>query len=119
MDLQENGISRPYKCINPEIIWSSKEQHTFTEGSVCFPGIEAKVTRPSSVKLRYLDYDGNEQELEASGFFASVIQHEVDYLNGKVYLDYLSKLKRDTLLKKMQKYMASDHHHVHSVYCKH
>lgn len=119
IDLQENGINKPYKFINPEITWFSKEQHTFTEGSVCFPGIEAKVTRPSSIKLRYVDYNGKTQELEANGFLATVIQHEVDYLNGKTYLDYLSKLKRDTLLKKMQKYMASGHHHVHSAHCQH
>ena len=61
------------------------------------------ITHPKSIKLNYLDYEGNSKELEASGFFSTVIQHEIDYLNGKVFLDYLSKLKRDTLLKKMEK----------------
>ncbi len=105
VDLQEEGILKPYIFINPEITWSSEESQVFTEASVCFPGIKAEITRSQSIKLNYLDYEGNSKELQASGFFSTVIQHEIDYLNGKVFLDYLSKLKRDTLLKKMQKHI--------------
>jgi peptide deformylase len=103
VDLKEENILKPYTFINPEITWSSEETQIFTEASVCFLGIKAEITRPKSIKLTYLDYEGNSKELEASGFFSTVIQHEIDYLNGKVFLDYLSKLKRDTLLKKMEK----------------
>ncbi len=106
VDLQEEGILKPYIFINPEITWLSNEHQTFTEASVCFPGIEAKITRPQSITLNYLDYEGKSKELQASGYFSTVIQHEIDYLNGKVFLDYLSKLKRDTLLKKMQKHIG-------------
>ena len=93
IDMQEDGISKPYAFINPEIIWLSDEMHTHQEASICFPGIAAKITRHNAVKIVYLDRDGNSQELEADGFFATVIQHEVDYLNGKIFLDYLSKMK--------------------------
>ena len=103
VDMQENGIRKPYAFINPEIIWLSDEMQTHKEASICFPGIAAAITRPKALKLVYLDRDGYKQELEAEGFFATVIQHEVDYLNGKIFLDYLSKMKRDMLLKKMSK----------------
>jgi peptide deformylase len=105
VDLQEDGVYKPYIFINPEITYYSEELQTFTERSLSFPGIKAEITRPKSIKLKYLDKSGENQELEASGFFATVIQHELDYLNGKVFLDYLSKFKRDTLLKKMEKYI--------------
>lgn len=105
VDLQEEGNSKPYIFINPQITYHSEEKQVFTEASVCFPGIKAEITRPKTIKLKYIDYEGKSQELQASGLFSTVIQHEIDYLNGKVFLDYLSKLKRDSLLKKMQKYM--------------
>ena len=107
VDLQEDGILKPYIFINPEITYYAEELQTFTERSLSFPGIKADITRPKSIKLKYLDKSGKNQELKASGFFATVIQHEIDYLNGKVFLDYLSKCKRDTLLKKMQKHRKS------------
>ena len=103
VDMQENGIRKPYSLINPEITWLSSEMQPHEEASICFPGIAAKITRPKAIRVCYLDIDSNRQELEADGFFATVIQHEVDYLNGKIFLDYLSKMKRDMLLKKMQK----------------
>lgn len=97
---------------DPEIVEKSDTVQTFNEASMCYPGISADITRPDRVKVRYMDYQGEWQELEAGGFLATVIQHEMDYLDGKVYLDYLSRLKRDTLLRKMQKFMkqyASGH----------
>jgi peptide deformylase len=103
VDLQENNCKNPYVLINPEIIWSSEEMQIFNEASICFLGISADIKRPKAIKLSYLDYNGKEARLEAEGFFATVIQHEVDYLNGTVFLDYLSKMKRDMLLKKMIK----------------
>lgn len=107
IDLQENGEKQPVTCINPEIIWRSDETASREEASLCFPGISAEVSRPSAVKVRFQDLNGNVQEIDADGWFATVLQHEIDYLDGKVYLDYLSKLKRDRLIKKMQKQIKS------------
>lgn len=109
----------PYVFINPRILWRSEELQTFEEASICFPGVSAEITRPHAIKIEYLDYNGKDQELEAEGFLATVIQHEVDYLEGIVYLDYLSKLKRETLLKKMQKYQKYHVPHVHTEDCAH
>lgn len=104
VDLQEDGNSIQHTFINPEIIWHSKELQSFKEGSICFPGISAEITRSKSIKVSYIDYHGDQQTLQAEGWFATVIQHELDYLNGKVFLDYLSKMKRDILIQKMKKY---------------
>lgn len=117
VDIQKNGEPAPYRFINPEITWSSEETQTFEEASLSYPGISAEVTRPKAIKLAYLDYNGDSQTLEAEGFLATVIQHEVDYLNGTVFLDYLSKMKRDMLLKKMQKHMKQHPPHVHTGNC--
>jgi len=119
IDLQEDGVRNPRIFINPEIIWYSEETQVFEERSLCFPGIAAEVTRPKAIRLSYLDYDGKSCELEAEGFLATVIQHEVDYLDGKIFLDYLSKLKRDTLLKRMEKHMKMHPPHVHGAGCRH
>ncbi|MDB2414455.1 peptide deformylase [Rickettsiales bacterium] len=119
VDMYEDGKPNPYVFINPEITYRSKETQTFEEASICYRGISAKITRPSSIKVKYLDKEGKNQELEANGFFASVIQHEIDYLDGKVYLDYLSKMKRDMLLKKMDKYIKMHPPHIHSASCNH
>ena len=119
VDIRENGIPKPHIFINPKITWRSEEMQTFKEASLSFPGISAEITRPKAIKLNYLDYEGKENELEASDFFATVIQHEVDYLSGKVFLDYLSKFKRDTLLSKMLKYIKLHPPHVHSDKCNH
>lgn len=119
VDMQPEGKKMPFTFINPEITWRSDEMQTFTEGSLCFPGITANITRPKAIKVRFLDYLGNSQEIEADGFFATVIQHECDYLDGKVFLDYLSKMKRDLLTAKMLKFMRLHPPHVHSASCKH
>lgn len=119
VDLNEGGVSRPYVFINPEIYWKSQETQTFEEASLSFPGISANITRPYAIKIKYLDYDGTSKDLEAEGFFASVIQHEVDYLNGITFLDHLSKMKRDMLIKKMEKFIKQHPPHVHSEHCHH
>lgn len=103
IDLQEGGLKTPLAMINPEIISSSDEMQVREEASLSFPGIHAKVNRPQSVEVRYLDEQGAPQSLGADGWLATVIQHERDYLDGVVYLDYLSKMKRTMLIKKMLK----------------
>lgn len=119
VDLRDSSDPKTHVFINPEIIWRSEETQVFEESSLSFPGIAAQIVRPKAIKLTYLDYEGKKQDLEAEGFLATVIQHEVDYLDGKVFLDYLSKLKRDTLLKKMHKYIKMHPPHVHSDSCTH
>lgn len=119
VDLNEGGVSKRQTFINPEITWRSDEMQTQEEASICFPFISANIERPKAIKVSYLDETGAAQELEAEGFLASVIQHEIDYLDGKTYLDYLSKLKRDSLLKKMQKQLKANPPHVHGPGCSH
>lgn len=108
VDMYEDNKPNPYTLINPKIIKSSKEKQVFEEASICFPGISAKISRSEKITVEYLDYYGKPQTLEAEGFFATVIQHEIDYLDGKIYLDYLSKVKRDILLKKMNNYIKDN-----------
>lgn len=115
--MQQDDITHRIAMVNPDIVSVSDGTHTFEEASLSFPGISAEITRPKSITVQFLDYDGVEQTLEAEGFLSTVIQHEIDYLDGTVYLDYLSKLKRDRLLKKMEKYQKLHPPHVHTPDC--
>ncbi len=108
-----------YAMVNPEITYKSTEMQTIEEASLCYPGISANITRPQKITVKFLDYQGKEQIIDAEGFLATVIQHEMDYLDGRVYLDYLSKMKRDILLKKMLKYLKNNPPHIHTASCKH
>lgn len=119
IDLRENDQHNPYIMINPEIIDISTEVVEFEEASLSFPGISAVIKRPKKVKVKYLDIDDNEKTLEADGFLARVILHEIDYLHGKTFLDYLSKLKHDMLVKKMLKFIKHNPPHVHGAHCQH
>jgi len=103
IDLQEGGARRPLAMINPEITQSADELQTFEEASLSFPGISAEISRPRKIKVIYLDLKGDRQTLEAEDYLATVIQHEMDYLDGVIFLDYLTPLKRNRLLKKMKK----------------
>ncbi|MGV1833483.1 peptide deformylase [Rhizobium rhizogenes] len=97
---REDGI-RTY--INPEITWFSEETMRHMEGSVSMPGITDEVVRPRAIRFRYQDIDGEAHEAEAEDFLAICIQHEVDQLDGLFWLQRLSKLKRDRLVKKWEK----------------
>lgn len=108
VNLHEDGVSNPRTFINPEITWRSEEIQENEEASICFLGISAKIKRPNSIELSYLDYDGKPQKLKADGFLATVIQHEVDYLDGITFPDHLSKLKKTMLLQKMQKFIKQN-----------
>jgi peptide deformylase len=105
--------------INPEIIDASNDKVEYEEASLSFPGISAKVVRPSKIKVKYLDMEDKEQILDADGFLARVIMHEVDYLQGIVFLDHLSKLKKDMLTTKMLKHIKNHPPHVHGAHCNH
>jgi peptide deformylase len=97
--------------INPEIIEKSKETQIFTEASLSLPGIDAQITRPATITVQYQDIQQNTHTLTVTGFVATVIQHEIDYLNGIVYLDYLPKSKAVLLREKMQKYLKKVDRH--------
>jgi peptide deformylase len=89
--------------INPEIIWQSETEREWEEGCLSVPGVYETVRRPERVKVRALGVDGKEFELEAVGLLAVCIQHEIDHLFGKVFVDYLSRLKQTRIRAKMQK----------------
>jgi len=99
----EASASRPRVFINPQIVSSSEELSSYEEGCLSIPEYYGEVERPARVRLRYLDLDGKTQEEEAEGLFATCIQHEIDHLNGVLFVDYLSKLKRDRVMKKFSK----------------
>ena len=95
--------SRPQVFINPEILWRSDEPNTYEEGCLSIPEYYADVERPASVRVRALDRDGKEREVLADGLLATVLQHEIDHLDGMLFIDHISKLKRDRVIKKFQK----------------
>src|ERR1700687_2846199 len=108
MDLakrDEDGESkpRPRVFINPEILSSSEEMSVYEEGCLSIPEYYEEVERPAKVRVRFTDLDGKVHEEDADGLFATCIQHEIDHLNGVLFVDYLSKLKRDRVLKKFAK----------------
>jgi len=93
----------PRYFANPEIIWTSDETNNYQEGCLSVPGFYDDVERPKRCRVRFLDYHGQVQELDCDGLLATCIQHEMDHLNGIVFLDHLSRLKRDRIVKKLQK----------------
>lgn len=93
----------PIAMINPEITWFSEETVAHEEGCLSIPEYLDQVIRPDRVKVRFLDLAGKEQEIEADGLLARVVQHEIDHINGVLFIDHLSKLKRDRVIKKYTK----------------
>ena len=93
----------PIAMINPEIVWESEETVSHEEGCLSIPEYLDQVIRPDRVRVRFLDLEGHEQEVETDGLLARVVQHEVDHINGILFIDHLSKLKRDRVIKKYTK----------------
>jgi peptide deformylase len=93
----------PQVFINPEIVWSSDDKSTYEEGCLSIPEYYEEVERPTQVKVRFMDLDGKAQEIEANGLLATVLQHEIDHTNGILFIDHISKLKRDRVIKKFTK----------------
>jgi peptide deformylase len=89
--------------INPELVWSSEERSTYEEGCLSIPEFYEEVERPAQVKVRYTDLDGQAHEVDANGLLATCLQHEIDHLNGILFIDHISKLKRDRVTKKFAK----------------
>lgn len=93
----------PLFLVNPEIVWASEDLAVYEEGCLSVPEHYADVERPAQVKIRHLDYDGREQILEADGMLATCVQHEIDHLDGVLFVDHLSAVKRGMILRKLQK----------------
>ena len=104
MDLAKKDDPRnPQVFVNPEILWSSEDRATYEEGCLSIPEFYDDVERPAQVKVKYLDLDGAPHEIEANGLLATCLQHEIDHLNGILFIDHISKLKRDRVIKKFSK----------------
>ena len=100
---KEDEKKNPIFFVNPEIIYQSNKTSTYEEGCLSLPGFYAEVERPTECHINYLDYNGKRKKLEADGLLATCIQHEVDHLNGVLFIDHISKLKRDMIIKKLRK----------------
>ncbi len=104
LDVSRDGEApAPLVMINPEITWSSQETSVYDEGCLSIPEYYEEVTRPAEVKVRFLDREGAEQEIHATDILATCVQHEIDHLNGILFIDYISKLKRDMVVRKFTK----------------
>ena len=105
IDISKDEKKRdPLFLINPVILKSSKKTSTYEEGCLSLPGQFAEIERPAECLLKYIDLSGKEKELKAEGLLSTCIQHEVDHLNGILFIDYLSKLKKDMIIKKLVKH---------------
>ena len=100
---REDNERSPLRLINPELIWVSDDNVAMEEGCLSLPDQFAEVKRPSAVRLRYLDEHGAQQEIEADGMLARCLQHEVDHLDGILFVDHLSTLRRNMILRKLDK----------------
>jgi peptide deformylase len=94
---------QPLRMANPEILWRSDEVATYNEGCLSLPEHYADVTRPAEIRLRYLDHENEIREMAAQGLLATVIQHEMDHLQGVLFVDHISPLKRNIILRKLAK----------------
>jgi peptide deformylase len=104
MDLSKKEDNhQPQVFIDPEILWTSDETAKYEEGCLSIPDYYEEVERPTQVKVKYLDRDGKVREIEAKGLLATCLQHEIDHINGVLFIDHLSKLKRDRVIKKFAK----------------
>tara|TARA_A100001011_G_scaffold79644_1_gene82457 strand:- start:4646 stop:5170 length:525 start_codon:yes stop_codon:yes gene_type:complete len=104
IDISKDDVKKnPLFLINPEIIFKSKNTSSYEEGCLSLPGQFAEIERPAECHINYIDYNGKEKKLKADGLLATCIQHEIDHLNGILFIDYLSKLKKDMIIKKLVK----------------
>lgn len=103
IDIQREERPEPVVMVNPEIVAESDDEATREEGCLSLPGQYADVTRPARVKVRWQDLEGAKREMEAEGLMGACVQHEIDHLNGVLFVDYLSTLKRNMILRKLAK----------------
>jgi peptide deformylase len=100
---KEDQPKDPMAFINPEIVWSSDDLSTYEEGCLSIPDVFDNVERPAEVKVKYVDERGKQQEMHCTGLMATCIQHEIDHLNGILFIDHLSRLKRSMVVRKFTK----------------
>ncbi|MCD2185128.1 peptide deformylase [Rhizobium sp. GN54] len=104
LDVSKDGDEKtPLVFINPEIVASSDARSVYEEGCLSIPDYYAEVERPATISVRYLDRDGKEQTIDADGLLATCLQHEIDHLDGVLFIDHISKLKRDMVIRKFTK----------------
>ncbi len=108
IDLQRDDKLEPLFLANPVVTWASEETGNYKEGCLSVPSFYEDVTRPKEVKVAFLDYNGNQQEIHCDGLLATCVQHEIDHLDGKVFLDRISKLKKDIITRKIKKGMKGE-----------
>jgi peptide deformylase len=96
-------VARPMVLVNPEVVWRSEDISTYDEGCLSIPDIYYEIDRPAKVRVRWMDLDGATQEEEFDGLWATCVQHEIDHLDGKLFIDYLGPLKRQMVTRKMEK----------------
>ena len=104
IDISKEEKKNPLFLVNPEIIYKSKNTSVYEEGCLSLPGQFAEIERPAECHIKYINYNGKEKKLETKGLLATCIQHEIDHLNGILFIDYLSKLKKDMIIKKLVKH---------------
>ncbi|MEO0730689.1 MAG: peptide deformylase [Pseudomonadota bacterium] len=100
---EDREARAPICMINPEIIYRGQSMKSYEEGCLSLPDIHVEIDRPSDIRFRYVDTTGQQQERDASGLLATVVQHEVDHLDGRLIIDFLSKLRRDMVVRKLKK----------------
>lgn len=127
---EEDGPGEQHVLINPEIVENTPEESVYKEGCLSFPDQFAEVTRPAGVRVRYTNLKGETKEETFTGLLATCVQHEIDHLNGIVFVDHISLAKRDMIIRKLQKMKKQgafnhvhgpncNHEHVHDEYCDH
>jgi len=108
IDISKGDEKKPHFFVNPNIVWRSDKTSTYEEGCLSIPNQFAEIERPESCKVEYLDLNNQKKEIEASGLLSTCIQHEIDHLNGILFIDYLSKLKKNMIIKKVTKNNKSE-----------
>ncbi|RAZ86238.1 peptide deformylase [Cereibacter johrii] len=101
---ESDSARRPVAMVNPEVVWRSEDVSTYEEGCLSLPNVFAEVERPAEVKVRWTGLDGREEEEQFAGLWATCVQHEIDHLDGKLFIDYLRPLKRQMITRKMEKF---------------
>ncbi len=99
----EGEAPNPLCIVNPEILSLGSDMRVYEEGCLSIPDVRIEIERPASLKVRYVDREGKTQEMDATGLLATALQHEIDHLNGKLIVDYLSRLKRDMIVRRFRK----------------
>lgn len=108
VDISKGEEKKPHFFVNPNIVWRSDKTSTYEEGCLSIPNQFAEIERPESCRVEYLDLNNQKKEIEASGLLSTCIQHEIDHLNGILFIDYLSKLKKNMIIKKVTKNNKSE-----------